>query len=153
LRTVNSEKAISDVEQKCADRGIRLTRRRKEVLRTLVLAESALSAYEIAELCSADSNDPMPAMSVYRILDFLREQQFVHRLEIANKYISCSHLSCDHKHAQSQFLICSECRKVEEIDFSSEAFSVMEKAASAAGFSSISPQLEVRGLCDSCETS
>lgn len=121
------------------------------MLRTLVLAESALSAYEIAELCSADSNDPMPAMSVYRILDFLREQQFVHRLEIANKYISCSHLSCDHKHAQSQFLICSECRKVEEIDFSSEAFSVMEKAASAAGFSSISPQLEVRGLCDRCE--
>jgi len=46
---VNSEKAISDVEQKCADRGIRLTRRRKEVLRTLVLAKSAMSAYEIAE--------------------------------------------------------------------------------------------------------
>ena len=90
LRTVNSEKAISDAEQKCADRGIRLTRRRKEVLRTLVLAESALSAYEIAEQCNADSNDPMPAMSVYRILDFLRDQQFVHRLETANKYISCS---------------------------------------------------------------
>ena len=153
MRTVNSEKAISDVEQKCVDRGIRLTRRRKEVLRTLVLAESALSAYEIAEQCNADSNDPMPAMSVYRILDFLRDQQFVHRLETANKYISCSHLSCGHDHAQSQFLICNECRKVEEIDFSSEAFSVMEKAASAAGFSSISPQLEVRGLCDRCEIS
>ena len=145
MRTVNSEKAMSDVEQKCADRGIRLTRRRKEVLRTLVLADSALSAYEIAEQCNAGS--------VYRILDFLRDQQFVHRLETANKYISCSHLSCGHDHAQSQFLICNECRKVEEIDFSSEAFSVMEKAASAAGFSSISPQLEVRGLCDSCETS
>ena len=92
----------------------------------------------------------MPAMSVYRILDFLQEEQFVHRLETANKYISCSHLSCSHEHLQAQFLICNSCRRVEEIDMSSAALAAMQTAASAAGFTSVSPQLEVSGVCGNC---
>ena len=147
---VNSKNILSSVEEKCVERGIRLTPRRRQVLDVLVQAEAALSAYEIAQRCNADSNSPMPAMSVYRILDFLQEQQFVHRLETANKYVSCSHLSCAHEHLQPQFLICNSCRRVEEIDLSSSAVAAMASAASAAGFASISSQLEVRGLCEGC---
>ena len=139
------------VEQKFADRGIRLTRRRRQVLDVLMSADAALSAYDIAELCNAGSESHMPTMSVSRILDLLQEEQFIHRLETANKYVSCYHIACAHEHSGSQFLICDGCRRVEEIQLSPEAVGAVEMAANAVGFASISPQLEVKGLCVDCQ--
>ena len=110
LSMLDYEKAISIAEQKCLQGGVRFTQRRKQVLSVLIRADAALSAYEIAEQCNADSDTKMPAMSVYRILDLLQEQNLIHRLEIANKYVSCSHISCSHEHNKSQFLICGGCR-------------------------------------------
>lgn len=147
------EKAISIAEQKCLQGGVRFTHRRKQVLSVLIKADAALSAYEIAEQCNADSATKMPAMSVYRILDLLQEQNLIHRLEIANKYISCSHISCSHEHNNSQFLICGGCRHVEEIYLSHDAVDALQTAASAAGFSTISPQLEITGWCTQCQQS
>ena len=147
------QKAISDAEQKCAQNGIKFTKRRKQVLSVLIKADAALSAYEIAEQCNADGDTKMPAMSVYRILDLLQEQDLIHRLEIANKYVSCSHISCSHEHDKSQFLICGGCRHVEEIYLSRDAVDALQTAASIAGFSEISPQLEIKGWCEQCQQS
>ncbi|MDC3015322.1 transcriptional repressor [Luminiphilus sp.] len=147
------QKAISDAEEKCTNSGIRFTKRRKQVLSVLLKAEAALSAYEIAEQCNVDSDTKMPAMSVYRILDLLQEQNLIHRLEIANKYVSCSHISCSHEHNKSQFLICGGCRHVEEIYLSHDAVDALQTAASAAGFSAISSQLEITGWCAQCQQS
>ena len=147
------QKAISVAEEKCTNSGIRFTKRRKQVLSVLLKADAALSAYEIAEQCNADSDTKMPAMSVYRILDLLQEQNLIHRLEIANKYVSCSHISCSHEHNKSQFLICGGCRHVEEIYLSHDAVDALQTAASAAGFSAISSQLEITGWCAQCQQS
>ena len=118
---VDYKSAMSAAEQKCVQGGIRFTKRRKQVLSVLIEADVALSAYEIAERCNADSDSNMPAMSVYRILDLFQEQNFIHKLEIANKYVCCSHISCSHEHNRSQFLICGNCRHVEEINLSEDA--------------------------------
>ena len=150
---VDYKSAMSAAEQKCVQGGIRFTKRRKQVLSVLIEADVALSAYEIAERCNADSESNMPAMSVYRILDLFQEQNFIHKLEIANKYVCCSHISCSHEHNRSQFLICGSCRHVEEINLSEDAVKALKTAASAAGFSAISPQLEIKGRCAQCEQS
>ena len=150
---VDYKSAMSAAEQKCVQGGIRFTKRRKQVLSVLIEADVALSAYEIAERCNADSESNMPAMSVYRILDLFQEQNFIHKLEIANKYVCCSHISCSHEHNKSQFLICGSCRHVEEISLSEDAVEALQTAASAAGFSAISPQLEIKGRCAQCEQS
>ena len=150
---VDYKSAMSAAEQKCVQGGIRFTKRRKQVLSVLIEADVALSAYEIAERCNADSDSNMPAMSVYRILDLFQEQNFIHKLEIANKYVCCSHISCSHEHNRSQFLICGSCRHVEEINLSEDAVEALQTAASAAGFSAISSQLEIKGRCAQCEQS
>ena len=150
---VNYQSVMTAAEQKCLQQGIRFTKRRKQVLSVLIKANVALSAYEIAERCSADSDSNMPAMSVYRILGFLQNQNLIHRLEIANKYVSCSHVTCSHEHGQSQFLICGGCRHVEEIYLSPDAVDALQTAASSAGFSAISPQLEIKGWCAECHQS
>ena len=147
------EKAISIAEQKCLQSGIKFTQRRKQVLSVLIKADAALSAYEIAEQCNISSKSKMPAMSVYRILDLLQDQNLIHRLETANKYISCSHMTCSHEHDQSQFLICGGCRHVEEFYLSPDAVHALQTAASSAGFSAISPQLEIQGWCAQCQQS
>ncbi len=146
------KEAIESAERKCSQRGIKLTRRRREVLTTLLEANRALSAYELVNLCNESSNEPMPAMSVYRILEFLREEQFVHKLETANKYIACKHIACEHEHKQPQFLICNDCHKVQELDTAVEALSSVETAASMLNFKLLNPQLEVSGSCGLCKT-
>lgn len=153
MNVINLENVIAAAEQKCLQQGVRFTKRRKQVLSVMIEADAALSAYEIAERCNAGSENKMPAMSVYRILDLFEEHRFIHKLEIANKYVCCSHISCSHDHNTSQFLICSSCRHVEEISLSEDAVKVLQTAASAAGFSAISTQLEVKGQCKQCEQS
>ena len=153
MSMVDYETVMSAAEQKCIQGGIRFTKRRKQVLSVLIEADVALSAYEIAERCNAGSDSNMPAMSVYRILDLLQDQNLIHRLEIANKYVSCSHMTCSHEHDQSQFLICGGCRHVEEIYLSPDAVDALQTAASSAGFSAISPHLEIKGWCAECHQS
>jgi Fur family zinc uptake transcriptional regulator len=116
--------------------------------------DRALSAYELMEVCNRESNEPMPAMSVYRILSFLEEQSLVHKLSTANKYVACSHITCTHKHySRPQFLICNDCTKVQEVDISSEALVAMEQVAQTAGFHLESRQLELSGTCNDCRNS
>ena len=146
------KEAIKSAELKCHQRGKKLTRRRREVLTMLLQADRAVSAYELVDLCNDDSDEPMPPMSVYRILEFLQAEQFVHKLETANKYIACKHIACEHEHKQPQFLICNDCHKVQELDTSSEALSSVEAAASMLNFKLLSPQLEVTGYCGLCKT-
>ena len=153
MSMVDYKKGMSAAEQKCIQGGIRFTKRRKQVLSVLIQADAALSAYEIAERCNAGSDSNMPAMSVYRILDLFQEQNLIHKLDIANKYVCCAHISCSHEHDNSQFLICGSCRHVEEISLSDDAVQALQAAASAAGFDAISPQLEIKGRCSRCEQS
>jgi Fur family zinc uptake transcriptional regulator len=126
----------------------------RQVLCALLQEDRALSAYELMEVCNRESNEPMPAMSVYRILSFLEEQSLVHKLNTANKYVACSHITCTHKHySRPQFLICNDCTKVQEVDISSEALVAMEQVAQTAGFHLESRQLELSGTCNDCRNS
>ena len=147
---VDYQSVMTAAEQKCLHQGIKFTKRRKQVLSVLIEADVALSAYEIAERCNVGSDSNMPAMSVYRILDLFQEQNLIHKLDIANKYVCCAHISCSHEHDNSQFLICGSCRHVEEISLSDDAVQALQTAASAVGFNAISPQLEIKGRCSRC---
>ncbi len=153
MSMVDYQTVMSAAERKCIQGGIRFTKRRRQVLSVLVKADVALSAYEIAERCNAGSDSNMPAMSVYRILDLFQEQNVIHKLDIANKYVCCAHIACSHEHDKSQFLICGSCRHVEEIFLSDEAVHALQNAAHTAGFSAISPHLEIKGRCGQCEQS
>mgnify|MGYP001200730706 CR=1 FL=1 len=144
------EKIIANAERKCAQRGKKLTPKREKVLKALLNSKAALSPYELATLFKQQLTEPMPAMSIYRILNLLSEVGLAHKLETANKYVACSHIASDHEHRGSQFLICNDCNMVEEIDVSLEALSAVESAADAVGFSLHNQHIEVTGLCGRC---
>ena len=147
----NIETAILKAEQRCRDRGSRLTPRRRQVLQALIEAGEPVSAYGLLEMCNTQDLDAMPAMSMYRILDYLVEQQLAHRLVSSKKYVACSHINCCTEHFQrTHFLICSECSQVREVEVSEALIASLSGLAGAEGFHLSSRQLEFSGVCNEC---
>jgi Fur family zinc uptake transcriptional regulator len=144
------DRIIGHAERQCKAHGTRLTVKRKNVLAGLVQSNKALSAYELIDFCKQQYGDSMPAMSIYRILEFLEDEHLVHKLSLANKYVACAHISCSHAHAVPQFLICRQCSKVKEIDLRSATIDELRSSVDDAGYKLISTQLEMNCLCEGC---
>lgn len=147
----DSEQIVNQAQKFCLENGLRLTKKRRQVLKALVESPIALSAYELRELCKTECDEMLPPMSIYRILDFLQEAGFVHKLNISNRYTACSHIACEHEHLFSQFLICVKCKMVTEIDIPDLTIKSMKNDAASAGFELESPQLEINGICFTCK--
>lgn len=146
----NIKRIIDHVEQHCKAHGLRLTRKRKQVLSGLLQSKKALSAYELIDVCQAQFGEKLPAMSMYRILDFLQSEHLVHKLNLANKYVACAHINCDHDHVVSQFLICGQCQSVKEISISKSTIAELQRNIEDVGFYLVNPQLEINCICESC---
>jgi Fur family zinc uptake transcriptional regulator len=129
-----------------------LTLKRKQILSNLIKSEKALSAYDLIDLYKHEVGSAIPAMSMYRILQFLEDEHLVHKLSLANKYVACAHISCDHTHSIPQFLICGQCNKVEEISIPKTTIDALQKTVEGRGFSLISPQIEMNCVCDDCNS-
>lgn len=151
LITAQLEKALAHAETSCRASGGRLTTKRKNVLRILLDKEIPLSAYEIADIYKETYKESLAPMSVYRMLQFLIDSTLVHKLSSTNKFIACSHISCEHSHQVPQFLICDNCDCVEEVNIDRKLIQGIEKAVIEKSFTLNSPQFELHGLCSSCQ--
>ena len=146
----NATELIAQAERQCQDRRVKLTTKRKLVLKALLSSDKALSAYELVNLCKVEFDQIIPAMSVYRILDFLVGQNLAHKLDLANKYVACGHIDCHVEHELSQFLICSVCQKVSEVTLNERTREGLIDQVQDAGFTLIDPQLEISCVCHDC---
>lgn len=142
---------IKNVEKFCEEQNIKLTSKRKEILSSLLNSDKALSAYDLIKILENKSGSSIPAMSVYRILDFLENNSLVHKLKLANKYVACAHITCDHGHASPQFLICNDCDLVKEISVDHQVMVALKSKVKSAGFSLRSPQIEIDCVCANCD--
>jgi Fur family transcriptional regulator, zinc uptake regulator len=141
-----SNEAMVQAEAICAKRGQRLTAIRRQVLQALLTSHKPLGAYEIIDLLAADGGRPAP-ITVYRALDFLRENGLVHRIESRNAFIACVH---NHQTgALVVFLICEKCGAVGEA-LSASAAETLRSAARTAGFTPKTPVIEIAGICAHC---
>jgi len=137
--------ALAHAEELCAARAQRLTPMRRHVLEALLVSHKPLGAYEIMERL-ADDGRPAP-ITVYRALDFLRDNGLVHRIESRNAFVACVH-----NHAGSDpvvFLICERCGAVGEAPGAAAA-KALKASCRAAGFVPKSPVIEIAGICSHC---
>ena len=84
--------------------------------------------------------------TVYRALDFLRQEGYVHKIKSLNAYIGCGEPGHNNT---AQFLICSECGVVAEMDDPDIGEMINDKA-NQLGFSIKHQTIEVQGLCAAC---
>ena len=149
-RKSSTSAALERAEKHCKEQGKKLTVKRRQVLCGLLESEKAMSAYELSDFCRTELDHNILPMSVYRILEFLEEQNLVHRLNLANKYVACSHITCEHEHRLPQFLICTSCHRVEEVSLPSSVMSSIEGGAKTVGYHLTRNQLELECICSDC---
>lgn len=138
--------ALAHAEALCAARAQRLTPIRRQILQALLSSHRPLGAYEIIDRLKHD-DVATPAITVYRTLDFLREQGLVHRIESRNAFIACIH-----RHDAGDpvvFLLCDQCGAVGEAG-SEQLAGAVKAAARAAGFTPKTPVIEIAGICAHC---
>ena len=138
--------ALAHAEALCAERSQRLTPIRRQVLEALLASHKPLGAYEMIDRLAVRGARPAP-ITIYRALDFLREQGLVHRIESRNAFIACVH-----NHASGDpvvFLICEHCGAVGEAA-SSVVADQLKAAARSAGFTPKTPVIEITGICAHC---
>ena len=118
---------------------------RRQVLEALLASHKPLGAYEVMDRLGSKRR-PAP-ISVYRALDFLRENGLVHRIECRNSFVACVH-----SHASNDpivFLICEQCGAVGEAP-GGAATDLLKTSCRAAGFTPKSPVIEITGICSHC---
>ena len=133
-------------EVRCAEKGERLTPARLAVYAEMLARGRPLSAYELIALLEQRQERRIAPLTVYRHLDFLTRTGLVHRLQSAKTYLPCDHP--DHAH-ESQFLLCSSCGDVDEVE-SSGIERLLSRIADERGFRPDNAIVEVKGLCGVC---
>lgn len=140
-----SKNLLQSYETYCKDNGVRASKPREEVLKIIAAAAKPLTAYEILDELAKVITSPKPP-TVYRALEALSEHSFVHRIESLNAYIACHE---NHRHSGSQFMICDNCGRVEEIHLCSVPES-LQKQAAAKQFNTTHWNVELHGTCKDC---
>ncbi len=141
---------LDAAEIHCHQRGLRLTPQRRAVLDALAKARGPLGAYDLIEALRSDGARGPAPIAIYRALDFLKENGFIHRLESLNAFIACPH---HHTHGEKVvFLICESCRHVEEAT-GKPLDEALAKLAHAHGFTPARQVVELAGTCRHCHPS
>ena len=138
------------VHSLCEQKKVKLTEKRQQVLYSLLKANKALSAYELIDSLRLHFDQDFAPMTVYRILKFLEEHALVHKLQSANKFVTCAHISDCQVRKTPQFLICNSCQKVDEVHLDEELMEAVCSNIKETGFFISEPQFELKGICQDC---
>ncbi|HUJ03825.1 MAG TPA: Fur family transcriptional regulator [Rhizomicrobium sp.] len=138
--------ALEAAEALAASRGVRLTPLRHRVLEIVLESHRPMGAYDVLKELSPER--PQPPI-VYRALDFLLAQGFVHRIDSLNAYVGCFSPARPHR---SHFLLCTRCGRAAEID-DDPLVTALDDAARSAGFAVQRETVEISGICSECRPS
>lgn len=142
-----TETLLNQAKVVCETRGARFTSAREEVFKILAKHEGAIGAYDLLDHLKKTDPSAKPA-TIYRALDFLEKQGFVHKIESINAFVMCHHISeCNHP---VQLLICDICDYVEEIQ-SNDVDSSLKSMANTRSFSITHQIVEAHGKCKACQ--
>ena len=139
---------VAAVEHACVQRGLRLTAIRARVLGLVAAAGKPIKAYDLLEqVREGEGAGAAAPPTVYRALDFLLANGFIHKLESINAFVACHHPSSA-QHSVP-FLICNRCHSATELE-DAGIVATLDAAARALGFAPQAQTLEVHGLCAKC---
>lgn len=139
--------AMAQVKVLCQQRAVKLTTLRERVLSVVWQAHRPIGAYDILAELSVDQK-PVAPPTVYRALDFLLAQGFIHRINSLNAYLGC--VAPDLRHS-GQFLICTCCRLVQELHQPRVNTTILDAAADCH-FQVAQQIVEISGLCQRCQS-
>ncbi len=139
---------VSAVERACSERGLRLTEIRARVLGLVADAGKPIKAYDLLDqVREGEGAGAAAPPTVYRALDFLLANGFIHKLESVNAFVACHHPNTA-QHSVP-FLICDRCHSAVELE-DERVVAQLDEKARALGFVPQAQTLEVHGICARC---
>ncbi len=145
-REHSGDRLVEEAGEVLRQSGEQWTAMREDVFRALAEQDRPASAYDIAEIVGKMRGKRVAANSVYRILDLFVRTNLANRIESANAYLANSHPGCRH---DCIFLICDDCGQALHID-DDRLTGALREAGQQAGFTNVTPVVELRGLCSEC---
>lgn len=139
--------ALKRAEEVCARDNLRLTRIRRRVLELIWKTRRAAKAYELLEKMDGNPGFAAPP-TVYRALNFLLKNGFIHKINARNAYVGCAHPPRRSPHS-CILTHCVGCGKVGECCDDKTAASIA-RLARRNGFQPTGAALEIEGKCGAC---
>jgi Fur family zinc uptake transcriptional regulator len=139
-------RTLARAEAVAATRGVALTTLRRQVYTLIAASDRPIGAYDLLAAL-VPQRGRVPPTTVYRVLDFLVEHGFVHRIESKNAFFACCEVGHPH---QGQFLICEACGETVEIP-GDELAAQLASSAPAHGFEVRHQVVELSGICAACQ--
>ena len=138
--------ALENARQVCIESGARLTWIRHRILELIWSSHTPVLAYELLKIIRLEKPNAEPP-TVYRALEFLLDQNLIHKIESLNAYAGCPHPNVPHN---GLFLICTECREVAEMDIPDINKTLAEETGKS-GFRMEQQTMEILGVCPACQ--
>lgn len=142
---MSTESLVERARRICEQNGARFTTIREKVFRLLADTNGGIGAYELLEQLKTTESSAKPA-TVYRALEFLTEQGFIHKIESSNAFMLCHHFE---EHHPAQLLICDHCGSATELH-SAMLHQELNRQAAAQGFVVKHQTIEAHGSCRDC---
>lgn len=137
---------LDAIERQLSEKSIRFTDQRRLVLEIIHQHKKPITAYDILAEMGKTINNPKPP-TVYRAIDFLLENDLIHKIESLNAFVTCH---AGHSHEGSQFMVCDSCGDVEEVHLCSLPQPLQNKI-DQTGFRLARWNAEIHGTCHSCQ--
>lgn len=145
---INIQNLLCEIKKVCIQRYVHLTPQRLEVLRVIAQQHNgSISAYGLLNLLRQSSFPNAKPSTIYRALNFLLAQGFIHRIESTNSFVLCQFfLELSHDFS---FFICDNCKRVTE-QTTTGIVEVLQNTAKITGFIMSHSIIEARGTCFTC---
>jgi Fur family zinc uptake transcriptional regulator len=120
---------------------------RKDILYILWHAKAPLKAYDILDELKKTRGNARPP-TVYRVLDFLLEQNTIHRLDNTQSYVLC-HSHDKHEIGKQVIMLCNTCNST--IELSNPIMqTLVHELAKSQHFHLNTHIIELTGQCKKC---
>lgn len=137
---------LAKLKEECKKKKLRLTADRELAFKVISQQDEPIKAYDLLDIYKKYKKNAKP-QTIYRALDFLEENGFVHKINLSNSFFNCSHLEHEHN---CQLFICYNCHKVKEYCHS-EALDKIHDAAQKNQFIVKNIISEIYGFCVDCK--
>lgn len=143
----NIQNSLQQIKKICKQRHVRLTPQRLAVLQLISQCKKSVSAYDLLYLLQQSSSPHAKPSTIYRALNFLLTQGFIHRIESINHFMLCHYfLELSHNFV---FFICNHCKEVTE-QTAKNIEEILKDMAKIKGFIMSNNIIEAHGLCPKC---
>lgn len=137
---------MTELEQRLADAGCRITAPRRAVMRVLLESSISLSPQEVLEQ-GRRVHQKLGLVTVYRTLNLLAELELVRRVHREDGCHGYLLASPGHRHA----LICRGCSRAVEFPGEDDIHALIGRVEAETGYRVDEHLLQLFGLCPECQ--